>query len=201
MIKLNRVYILKLEKAIFSFNLKLFEDSFRQLKNAGIILDEEEFAEILLVSSGFDRYMIGDFLSKEKEPNVNWKIIKFFMQKMDFVNQEFLESLRFLLTRLNFPKDANLILIILDYFTVAYHNDNPGRFKDSNALYLLASTILALNTSFHKKEISVPQMEKEKFIKMNSDISADILDTIYEEVKVNKLDFTYECKNNREQNK
>lgn len=194
MIKLNRVYILKLEKAIFSFNLKLFDDSFQQLKNAGVILDEDEFAEILLVSSGFDKYMIGDFLSKEKEPNINGKIIKYFMQKMDFVDQKFLDSLRFLLTRLNFPKDANLILIILDYFTVAFQNDNPIKYKDSNALYLLASTILALNTSFHKKEINVPQMPKEKFIKMNKDIDADVLDSIYEELKVNKLDFTYECK-------
>ena len=81
-IKLNRLYLLKLEKGIFSFNLKLYDYSYKQLKSSGIILNEEEFAEILLVLNGFDKFIIGDFLSKEKYPNINCKILQFFLDKI-----------------------------------------------------------------------------------------------------------------------
>ncbi len=190
---MNRVYILKLEKAIFSFNLKLFQDSFNQLKNAGIILNEEEFAEILLVSSGFDKFMIGDFLSKEKEPNINGKLLRLYMEKIDFREVQFLDGIRFLLSRINLPQDSTLILGILDVFTQVYNNDNFGKFKDSNVLYLLASTIFAINTLFHKNMANMPSLKKEDFVRMNKEIDPYILEGIYEEVKINKLDFTYEC--------
>lgn len=174
--------------------MKLFQDSFTQLKNAGIILDEEEFAEILLVSSGFDKFMIGDFLAKEKEPNIKGKILWLFMEKIDFQHTEFLDAIRFLLSRINLPQDSTLILGILDVFTQVYYKDNSKMFKDSNTIYLLASTILAINTLFHKNMANMPTLKKEDFFKMNQEVDQKILEHIYEEVKIHKLDFTYECK-------
>jgi Sec7-like guanine-nucleotide exchange factor len=157
-------------------------------------LDEEEFAEILLVSSGFDKFMIGDFLAKEKEPNINGKILWLFMQKIDFQQTDFLDAIRFLLSRINLPQDSTLILGILDVFTQVYYKDNEKIFKDSNTLYLLASTIFAINTLFHKNMVNMPTLKKEDFIRMNNDVDPIVLGQIYEEVKINKLDFTYECK-------
>ena len=116
------------------------------------------------------------------------------MEKIDFRSMQFLDAIRFLLSRLNFPQDSTLILGILDVFTQVYNSDNKNKFKDSNVLYLLASTILAINTLFHKNMANMPSLKKETFVNMNKDVDPTVLETIYEEVKINKLDFTYECK-------
>jgi Sec7-like guanine-nucleotide exchange factor len=197
-IKLNRLYLLKLEKGIFSFNLKLYDYSYKQLKSSGIILNEEEFAEILLVLNGFDKFIIGDFLSKEKYPNINCKILQFFLDKIEMKNVEILSSLRFLLSRLNLPKDSSLIMIILDKFTVTYYDSNIHKeiYSNSNSLFLLCNSILAINTILHRGDLAIanlPNINKESFIKMNSDIDSKIVGDIYDEIKMNKLDFTYEC--------
>ena len=116
------------------------------------------------------------------------------MGKMDFQHTQFVEAIRFLLSRLNFPQDSTLILGILDVFTQVYYKDNQKNYKDSNTLYLLASTIFAINTFFQKNMANMPSLKKEDFVKMNKDVDPLELEQIYEEVKVNKLDFTYECK-------
>lgn len=113
---------------------------------------------------------------------------------MDFVNQGFLDSFRFLLSRLNLPKDANLILGIIDIFTVIFYEDNKTKFKDSTSLYLLSSSILALNVTLHRNLPSMALMKKDEFIRMNKDVNPEILESIYEEIKNNKLEITYECK-------
>lgn len=115
-------------------------------------------------------------------------------------NIEILNSLRFLLSRLNLPKDSTLIMTILDKFTVTYYEFNKDnekfKYKDSNSLFLLCNSILAINTILHNKDltnVNLPNINKESFIAMNAQIDAKIVGNIYEEIKLNKLDFTYEC--------
>ena len=110
-----------MEKGIFSFNLKKYEESFRFLVEAGIIKNDEDFGEILLVMHGWDKYIVGEFLSKDtKPPNSGLKILRYFMKKLDFQNAKFLDAMRFMLSRLNLPKDSALILNIIDVFAETY---------------------------------------------------------------------------------
>lgn len=120
-IKFNSVFLQKIEKGIFSFNLKKYEESFKFLLESGIIKNEEEFGEILLVVHGWDKYIVGEFLSKDnKTPNNGLKILRFFMNKLDFKKIKFLDAMRFMLSRLNLPKDSALILNIIDVFADTY---------------------------------------------------------------------------------
>ena len=68
------------------------------------------------------------------------------------------------------------------------------KFKDSTSLYLLSSSILALNVTLHRNLPSMALMKKDEFIRMNKDVNPEILESIYEEIKNNKLEITYECK-------
>jgi hypothetical protein len=120
-IKYNSLFLKQLEKGIFSFNLKKYEDSFNHLIDNTIIKNIEEFAELLLVVQGFDKYMVGDFLSKEKSPNKGFVVLKSFMQKFCFSKLKFVEAFRFLLSRINLPKDSSLILNIVDSFSEVYY--------------------------------------------------------------------------------
>ena len=65
----NSDFILTLEKSILSFNVKNYKDSCETLKNSGIIKSIKEYGEFLLVVGGFDKYLIGEFLAKQKYPN------------------------------------------------------------------------------------------------------------------------------------
>ena len=171
--KYNSLFLKKAEKSIFSFNLKKYEDSYNVLLVNGIIKNIAEFGEFLLVVDGFDKYIMGEFLSKQKPPNDNDEVLLSFINCMNFKDKPFLSSLRFLLSRLNLPKDANLILNIIDKFSTRFFEANKeGKlYKDANAIYLLASSVLALNTMFTRKDIkNMVIMKKEEFVSMNTDV-------------------------------
>ena len=192
----NSEFILTLEKAILSFNVKNFKESYEILKNSEIIKDIKEYGEFLLVVGGFDKFLIGEFLAKQKYPNDKKEVLNSFIESINMKNGEisFLDCLRFLLTRLILPKDANLILEIIDKFSVNYFEVNKKdqkfveTFKSSDKIYLLVSTILALNTMFTRKDIkNMKVIKKEEFIKMNEEISKTYLETLYDELKKNPI--------------
>lgn len=187
-INFSRYFLIKMETAYFQFNLKKFFESYNLLKEASIIISEEEFAEVLLIFNGFDKSVLGDFLSKNKGMNKGLIILHFFIHKLNFEGMTFLDAFRFLWMTINPPKDSNLILEIINIFTIVYEKDNP-EYYGSDDLYLLCSTIMALNTSLHKKISTLKPLPLESFIKMNTNISKEDLTLIYNELKSNKLDF------------
>jgi hypothetical protein len=191
-IKFNSLFLQKLEKGIFSFNLKKYEESYNYLLGTGIVKSEEEFAELLLIIQGFDKYIIGEFLAKEKYPNKEHKILKAYMSKIDFSKMGFLDSIRFFLSRVNLPKDSVYILTIINEFSEAIYRDNKNLYKDTNSIYLLASTVLAINTIFHRGIENVKMMKKEEFVAMNKDVNKHLAESIYEEVKIKKLDMVHD---------
>ena len=189
-LKYASLFTNKTDKAIFSFNIKKYDNAYQELLTTGIILNEDEFAEFILVFPGFDKSIIGDFLAKEKSLNKKYAILKAYMKKIDFKDEYFLDSLRFLLKRMNLPSDSGLILGIIDEFTKAYYEDNKDNknFKNSDNLYLLASTIMALNTMFTRKDIkNMNMIEKPEFITMNSDCDPDFLSKLYDDLKQNPI--------------
>ena len=197
--KYNSEFILTVEKSILSFNVKNFKDSYEVLKESDIIKDVKEYGEFLLVVSGFDKFLMGEFLAKQKYPNDNKEVLNNFIESinMRMIEISFLDCLRFLFTRLILPKDANLILEIMDKFSVNFFEVNKidpdfvETFKSSDKIYLLVSTILALNTMFTRKDIKIKNViKKDEFIKMNIDIKKDYIEKLYDELKKNPISMT-----------
>ena len=190
--KYNSDFIIIIEKSILSFNVKNYKESYEFLESAKIIKNIKEYGEFLLVVSGFDKFLIGEFLAKQKYPNDKKEVLKSFIESINMKKNEttFIDCLRFIFSRLILPKDANLILEIMDEFSVNYFETNKSDntfvdiFKSSNNVYLLISTILALNTMFTRKDIKIKNViKKEEFIKMNSGISKDFIEKLYDEIK------------------
>jgi len=184
------------EKSILCFNLKKFEESYLYLLSNNIIKNLEEYGEFLLVVNGFDKSIIGEFLSSSYSPNNKKEILKSFINsvKMNYDEIDFLECFRFFMKRFYLPKDANLILDIMNTFSEIYFNCNKNNdefvslFKNSNNIYLLISTLLAVNTMFTRKDIkNMNVIKKEEFIQMNKDIREDIVINIYEKLEKKPL--------------
>ena len=192
----NSEFLRLVEKAIFSFNKKKYEESYKYLLYNGIINNLLEFGEFLLVVSGFDREVIGDFLSKNHPPNENKEVLNSFINSIDFEfpQKRILECFRFLVSKTNLPKDANLILQIIDSFSTNYYNANTNNnkfkeiYKSPNTIYLLLSTILAINTMFIRKDIkNINIITKQQFIKMNAEIDIEESEKIYKDIKKNPI--------------
>ena len=189
----NSEFLLRLEKAIISFNQKNYKESFELLKNSEVIRTVKEFGEFLLVVSGFDKYLIGEFLAKQKEPNEKGEVLNAFIDSINMKNDStnsLLECVRFLLSRINLPKDANLILVIMETFTNNFYKRNEQNkdfvdtFGKSDNIYLLVSTLLALNTMFTRKDIkNMNTIKKDEFINMNNQIKKDYLSNLYDQLK------------------
>ena len=184
------------ENSILYFNLKQYEESYLCLYANGIIKNLEEFGEFLLVGNGFDKFLIGEFISKTETPNNKREVLKGFVNgiKMNYEEISFLECFRFFMKRFYLPKDANLILEIMNSFCLTYFDINKNNaeflniFNSSNNIYLLISTLLALNTMFTRKDIkNINIITKEDFVSMNKEIQEQFLKDLYDDLKNNPL--------------
>ena len=184
------------EKSILCFNLKKYEESYLYLYSNNIIKNIEEFGEFLLVVNGFDKFIIGDFLSNTYSPNDKKEVLKAFINgvKMDYNETSFLECFRFFMKRLYLPKDANLILEIMNTFSETYFETNKNynefvhTYKNPNNIYLLISTLLAVNTMITRKDIkNINIIKKEEFVSMNKDIPETVVMSLYEALEKNPL--------------
>ena len=201
----NSKFLTIVEKSIIHFNLKKYDESFKVLFQEKIIDSEVEFGEFLLVKSGYDKNILGSFLAKDKPPNKNKEVINGFINSIDLSyneeelnNNYFLECLRFLLSRLNLPQDANMILQIMDTYSTFLFNNNKYdkdficKYSSIDAIYLLISTLLALNTMFTRKDIkNMNMITIQQFLEMNKDIEKNEAKDIYEELEKNPISMSY----------
>ena len=201
----NGKFLTIVEKSIIHFNLKKYDESFKVLYQEKIIDSEIEFGEFLLVKSGYDKNILGSFLAKDKPPNKNKEVINGFINSIDLKyyeeesdNNYFLECLRFLLSRLNLPQDANMILQIMDTYSNFLFNNNKddkyfiSKYSSIDAIYLLISTLLALNTMFTRKDIkNMNMITIQQFLEMNKDIEKNEAKDIYEKLEKNPISMSY----------
>jgi len=193
------------EKSILCFNLKKYDESYLYLFSNNIIKNLEEFGEFLLVVNGFDKFIIGDFLSNTDSPNDKKEVLNGFINaiKMNYEEISFIDCFRFFMKRLYLPKDANLILEIMNSFSDIYFENNKNNenfvniYKNVSNIYLLISTILALNTMFTRKDIkNINMIKKDEFLSMNKDIKENELIKIYDQLE--KKPFSIENENYNE---
>ena len=59
--KFNSEFLVIIEKSIFTFNQKKYDESYKILLNESIIESDKEFGEFLLVVNGYDKNILGIF--------------------------------------------------------------------------------------------------------------------------------------------
>ncbi|KAJ3192256.1 Brefeldin A-inhibited guanine nucleotide-exchange protein 2 [Irineochytrium annulatum] len=189
-------------KLLLKQGLRLFEQ--KPMKgvqffiNHGFIAEEPTaIAKFLATTPGLDKAAIGDYLGEADSFKI--KVMHAFVDLMDFADVGFVTALRTFLQSFRLPgeaqKPANYrvqIDRIMEKFADRYCENNPTVFAKADTAYVLAFSVIMLNTDQHSSQIK-NRMEKQEFISNNrgindnADLPESFLVGIFEEIQSNEI--------------
>jgi len=162
--------------AIKAFNFKP-KNGIKILLREGFILSDkpEDIAKFLRTEDRLDKAQIGEYLGEGDQKNID--IMHAFVDTMDFTKKRFVESLREFLQAFRLPGEAQKIDRFMLKFANRYMTGNPNAFANADTPYILAYSVILLNTDLHSSKIA-RHMTKEDFLKNNRGINdnADLPD-------------------------
>lgn len=159
----------------------------------------EDIANFLLTNDRCDKAMIGEYLGEGEPENI--AIMHAFVDSMDFTKRRFVEALRQFLQAFRLPGEAQKIDRFMLKFAERYITGNPNAFANADTAYVLAYSVIMLNTDQHSAKLKGARMTKQDFIKNNRGIndSADLPDeylgSIYDEIAHNEIVLNTEREN------
>ncbi len=151
----------------------------------------EDIATFLLRTPGLDKAMLGEYLGEGDAENV--AIMHAFVDLMDFKKIRFVDALRRFLQAFRLPGEAQKIDRFMLKFAERYIAGNPNAFANADTAYVLAYSVIMLNTDQHSSKIKGRRMTKEDFIKNNrgindnADLPDEYLSGIYDEIAHNEI--------------
>lgn len=180
-----------MHNAIKQFNFKP-KRGVKMLLDEGFISSDspQDIARFLLTDDRLDKSQIGEYLGEGDPKNI--EIMHAFVDSMDFTKRRFVDALRQFLQSFRLPGEAQKIDRFMLKFANRYVTGNPNAFANADTAYVLAYSVIMLNTDLHSSKV-VKRMTKEDFIKNNRGINdnANLPDEyligIYEEIDSNEI--------------
>lgn len=173
--------------------------------------EPKDIARFLLHADGLDKAQIGEYLgegSVSPACSQGWslKLMGFldlsdadniatmhaFVDLMDFASTPFVDALRAFLQSFRLPGEAQKIDRYMLKFAERYTAGNSGVFANADTAYILAFSVILLNTDAHNPQVKKP-MSKPEFVKNNrgiddgKDLPEELLSTIYDEINANEI--------------
>lgn len=159
----------------------------------GFIRDKspKSIARFLLSNEHLSKAMIGEYLGEGDEENV--ATMHSFVDMLDFTKLRFTEALRMYLQTFRLPGEAQKIDRFMLKFAERYMHQNPTEFANADTAYILAFSVIMLNTDQHNKNLKQKRMTAADFIKNNrgindgADLSEELLTSIFNEINSNEI--------------
>ncbi|KFK35285.1 hypothetical protein AALP_AA5G264900 [Arabis alpina] len=184
-IEQRRAYKLELQEGISLFNRRPTK-GIEFLINAGKVGDSpEEIAAFLKDASGLSKTLIGDYLGEREE--LHLKVMHAYVDSFNFQDMEFDEAIRTFLEGFRLPGEAQKIDRIMEKFAERYCKCNPKVFTSADTAYVLAYSVIMLNTDAHNPMVK-NKMSADDFIRNNrgiddgKDLPADYMRSLYERI-------------------
>ncbi|WFD07354.1 GDP/GTP exchange factor for ARF [Malassezia vespertilionis] len=141
-------------------------------------------ARFLKESPLVDKRLLGDYLSRPE----NLDILAAFMALFDFYRVDVAEAMRALCEAFRLPGEAQQIARVTETFASAYYSCKPEGIRSEDAVYVLAYSIIMLNTDLHNPQVtrrmSVTDYKKNlRGVNDGEDFDPDMLATIYEGIR------------------
>lgn len=186
----RRAYKLELQEGISLFNRKP-RKGIEFLVNAKKVGDSpEEIAIFLKNASGLDKTLIGDYLGERDDFSL--RVMHAYVDSFNFEGTEFDEALRTFLEGFRLPGEAQKIDRITEKFAERYCKCNPKAFTSADTAYVLAYSVIMLNTDAHNPMVK-NKMSKADFIRNNrgiddgKDLPEDYLGSLYDRIVKNEI--------------
>ncbi|KAB8076753.1 hypothetical protein BDV29DRAFT_77409 [Aspergillus leporis] len=180
-----------LMNAVQQFNFKPKRGIKLFIKDGFIRSDPAEIASLLFRNDRLDKAMIGEYLGEGDAENI--AIMHAFVDLMDFTKRRFVDALRGFLQHFRLPGEAQKIDRFMLKFAERYTSQNPSIFANADTAYVLAYSVILLNTDQHSSKMKGRRMTKEEFIKNNrgindnQDLPEEYLGSIYDEIGSNEI--------------
>ncbi|PWA99169.1 Armadillo-like helical [Artemisia annua] len=189
-IEQRRAYKLELQEGISLFNRKP-KKGIEFLINVNKVGNTpEEIAEFLKSTSGLNKTLIGDYLGERED--LPLKVMHAYVDSFDFQGMEFDEAIRAFLQGFRLPGEAQKIDRIMEKFAARYCKCNPKAFISADTAYVLAYSVIMLNTDAHNAMVK-NKMSADDFIRNNrgiddgKDLPEEYLRSLFERIAKNEI--------------
>ncbi|CAI5972187.1 unnamed protein product [Closterium sp. NIES-64] len=186
----RRAYKLELQEGINLFNKKPKKGIDFLIKAKKLGEGAEEIVAFLRKTEGLDKTMIGDFLGDRDDMSI--KIMHAYMDSYNLSGMDFDEAIRAVLLGFRLPGEAQKIDRIMEKFAERYCRCNPKAFTSADTAYVLAYSVIMLNTDAHNPGVKT-KMSKADFLKNNrgiddgKDIPEEFLGGLYDRITRNEI--------------
>lgn len=117
-----------------------------------------------------------------------------FVDMLDFSSLRFTDAVRMYLQSFRLPGEAQKIDRFMLKFAERFMHNNPNTlFANADTAYILAFSVIMLNTDAHNKNMKQKRMTKAEFVKNNrgindgSDLPENFLGEVYDEIQSNEI--------------
>ncbi|EAU88400.2 Sec7 domain-containing protein [Coprinopsis cinerea okayama7 len=148
----------------------------------------QSLAKFLKSCGRLDKRVLGGYISKPD----NIELLKAFIGLFDFKGKDVADALRDMLEAFRLPGESQQISRITEVFSSIYFATGPEEIKSEDACYVLAYSVIMLNTDLHnaqvRKRMSVEDYKKNlRGVNEKTDFSSEYLTKIYESIKKEEI--------------
>ncbi|CAM6091423.1 unnamed protein product [Calypogeia fissa] len=186
----RRAYKLEFQEGISLFNKKPRKGIDFLIKAEKLGSSPEDIATFLKTTTGLDKTMIGDYLGEKED--LSLKVMHSYVDSFNFEEQNFDEAIRSFLLGFRLPGEAQKIDRIMEKFASRYCKCNPKSFASADTAYVLAYSIILLNTDAHSPMVK-NKMSKAEFLRNNrgiddgKDLHEDFMSALYDRIVSNEI--------------
>ncbi|CAK9112528.1 Brefeldin A-inhibited guanine nucleotide-exchange protein 1 (Brefeldin A-inhibited GEP 1) (ADP-ribosylation factor guanine nucleotide-exchange factor 1) (p200 ARF guanine nucleotide exchange factor) (p200 ARF-GEP1) [Durusdinium trenchii] len=186
-------YMRDLENAASKFLIKPRKGIEYLVANGYIDNTPEDVALALLeFKDHFSKTLIGEYLGDDKEVNI--QTLHCYVDQFSFRDMVLDDAVRSFLAGFRLPGEAQKIDRMMEKFAARYFEDNPQSFPSADTAFVLAFSVIMLNTDLHNPNI-IPEkkMTKAGFLNNNRgiaggrDLDPEFLGGIYDRIKTNEI--------------
>lgn len=184
-IEQRRAYKLELQEGISLFNRKPKKGIEFLIKANKVGGSAKEIADFLKDASGLNKTLIGDYIGERED--LPLKVMHEYVDSFDFQGMEFDEAIRAFLRGFRLPGEAQKIDRIMEKFAERYCKCNPKDFTSADTAYVLAYSVILLNTDAHNPMVK-NKMSADDFIRNNrgiddgKDLPEEYLRSLFERI-------------------
>ncbi|XP_021846883.1 brefeldin A-inhibited guanine nucleotide-exchange protein 1 isoform X2 [Spinacia oleracea] len=191
----RRAYKLEIQKGITLFNRKPSKGVEFLINTKKVGGSPEDVASFLKNTAGLNPTVIGDYLGERDDFPL--KVMHAYVDGFEFEKMDFGEAIRYFLRGFRLPGEAQKIDRIMEKFAERYCKCNPNSFKSADTAYVLAYSVIMLNTDAHNNMVK-DKMTKADFIRNNrgiddgKDLPEEYLGVLYDQIVKDEIKMSAE---------